>query len=180
VRDGIERAAETGDLIMRVQRIRVAGVAQAEGPSQRASYFPGVLRIDIEIEKVEGLVGMRWKCLRHGARRAIDILLQVGVDDGGNCAFSEVIIVEAENAGIGSEPQFVSATAPGEVVVEKEAGGASALNPRVVQPSHGRERVRAAALQYDRKRRQRLLKVGGAKQAFVPRERGIEVVHQVL
>src|ERR1700677_559283 len=52
----IERAAKTCDLIMRIQRIGVEGVAQAKRPSQSASHFPGVLRVEIEIEKVEGLV----------------------------------------------------------------------------------------------------------------------------
>src|ERR1039458_4991493 len=70
--------------------------------------------------------------------------------------------------------------APGEIVVDEEARCAPALHPSVVQPSDGRERIRAAALQYDRESRKRLLKVAWPKQAFVPGERGIEVVHQIL
>ena len=68
---------------------------------------------------------------------------------------------------------------PGEVVVDEEACCAPSLHPRVVQPSErGERRVGAAALEDDGKRRQRLLKVGWPEQAFVPGERGIEVVHQ--
>src|ERR1700724_2685187 len=47
--DGTERAAKTSDLLMPIQRIGVEGVAQAERPGQRASHFPGVLRVEIEI-----------------------------------------------------------------------------------------------------------------------------------
>ena len=71
MRDGIERAAKTGDLIVRIQRIGVEGVAQAERPGQFTSYFPGVLRVDIEIEKVEGLIWVRRKCLRRGIRHSV-------------------------------------------------------------------------------------------------------------
>jgi hypothetical protein len=56
MRDGIESAAKAGDLIVRIQRIGVEGIAQAERLGQFASHLPGVLRVDIEIEKVEGLV----------------------------------------------------------------------------------------------------------------------------
>ena len=45
MRNGIERAAETGDLIVRIQGIGVEGVAHAECPGQFASHFPGVLRV---------------------------------------------------------------------------------------------------------------------------------------
>ena len=180
MRDGTEGAAKTGDLIMRIQRIGVEGVAQTERPGQCASHFPGVLRVDIEIEKVEGLICVRRERLRRGVRYSIDKLLQVRVGHGGNRAFSEVVVVQAEDTGIGSEPQFVSATAPGEVVVDEKAGCAPALNPGVVQPSDGREGIRAAALQHDRERRKCLLKVAWPKQALVPGERRIEVVHQVL
>ena len=47
-------------------------------------------------------------------------------------------------------------------------------------PPMGVKAIRAGALQYDRESRKCLLKVAGPKQAFVPGERRIEVVHQVL
>src|ERR1035441_387828 len=68
VHDGTERTAKTGNLIMRIQRIGVEGVAQAERPRQFASHFPCVLRVDIEIEKVEGLIRIRRETLRCGVR----------------------------------------------------------------------------------------------------------------
>ncbi len=146
MRDGTERAAKTGDLIMRIQRIGVEGVAQTERPGQFASHFPGVLRVDIEIEKVEGLICVRRERLRRGVRYSVDELLQIRVGHRGNRAFSEVVVVQAEDTGIGSEPQFMSAMTPGEVVVDEKAGCAPALNPGVVEPSHGREGIRAGAL----------------------------------
>ncbi len=180
MRDGTERAAKTGDLVMRIQRIGVEGVAKTEGPGQRASHFPGVLRVEIEIEKVEGLIGVRRERLRRGVRDSIDELRQVRVGHGGNCAFSEIVVVQAEDTGIGSEPQFVSAKAPSKVVIDEEPGCASALDPSVVQPSDGRKGIRAGALQCDREGRKCLLKIAWPKQAFIPGERGIEIVHKVL
>ena len=174
MRDGTEGAAKTGDLIMRIQRIGIEGVAQTERPGQCASHFPGVLRVDIEIEKVEGLVWVRRECLRRGVRYSIDELLQVRVGHGWNRAFPEVVVVQAEDTGIGSEPQFVSAAAPGEVVVDEKAGCAPALNPSVVKPSDGREGVRAAALQYDRERRKRPLKLLGPNKLSYQENAGLK------
>src|SRR5271169_7232936 len=74
----------------------------------------------------------------------------------------------------------MSAAAPGEVVIDEEPGCAPPLHPSVVEPSNGREGIRAAALQHDRESRKGLLKVAWPKQAFIPGERRVEVVHQVL
>src|SRR5208337_591598 len=146
---GTEGASETGNLTMRIQRIGVEGVAQTERPGQCASHFPGVLRVEIEIEKVEGLICVGGESRRRGVRYSIDKLLQGRVGHSGNRAFSEIIVVEAEDAGVGSEPQFVTATAPGKIVIDEKPGCAPALNPGVVKPSHGSEWVRSAALQHD-------------------------------
>src|SRR5271155_4333446 len=120
MRDGTERAAKTSDLIMRIQRIGVEGVAQAERPGQFASYFPGVLRIDIEIEKVERLISVRRERLRRGVRHSINKLLQVRVGHGRNRTFSEVIIVQSEDSRICAKPEFVSTMIPGEIVVDEK------------------------------------------------------------
>src|SRR5271170_2179237 len=74
----------------------------------------------------------------------------------------------------------MGASAPGEVVIDEEPGCAPALYPSVVEPSNGREGIRPATLQYDRESRKGLLKVAWPEQAFVPRKRRVEVVHQVL
>ena len=103
------------------------------------------------------------------------------VGHGGNCALSEIIVVQAKDSGIRAKPQFVSAMAPGEVVVDEEARGSPALNPGVVEPSNRSERrICAAALQHDRECRERLLKVARPKQTLVPGKCRIEVVHQIL
>ena len=107
-------------------------------------------------------------------------MLQIGVGDGGDGAFSEVEVVQAEDAGVGSEAEFVRAVAPGEVVVDEEAGGAAALHPGVVEAAEGREGIRAAALEDDGESGESLLEIGGAEEAFVPGEGGIEVVDEVL
>ena len=63
VRNGAERAAETADLIVRIQRIGIEGVAHTESPGQVRGHFPRVLRIDIKIEKVERLICVRGESL---------------------------------------------------------------------------------------------------------------------
>ena len=71
--------------------------------------------------------------------------------------------------------------APGEIVVDKEPGGASSLNPCVVESSDRRERgIRAAALQHDRERGECLLKITRSEQACIPGKCRVEIVHQIL
>src|SRR5579863_500051 len=70
--------------------------------------------------------------------------------------------------------------APGEIVVDEESRWAPALNPGVIEPSDGRERVGTAALQHDGEGRERFLKVTWPKQTLIPGKCGIEVVHKIL
>src|SRR5580700_5093221 len=71
--------------------------------------------------------------------------------------------------------------APGKVVIDKKARGASPLYPCVVQSADRRERrIRAAALQNDRECGERSLEIRGPEQALVPRERRIEIIHEIL
>src|ERR1700756_510292 len=75
----------------------------------------------------------------------------------------------------------MSTVAPGEVFVDKEAGDAPPLDPRVIESSNCGERsIRAAAFQYDGESSESLLQVAWPEQALIPRERGIEVVHKIL
>src|SRR5580700_1593611 len=100
VLDGTEGAAKTSDLFMWIQRIGIEGVAHTERPGQSASHFPGVLCIDIEIEKVERLIYVRRERLRRGVRYSGDKLLQVRIGHSGNRAFSEVVVVQAQDTDI--------------------------------------------------------------------------------
>ena len=68
MRDRIERAGETGNLIVRIQGIGVVGVAQTEGPGQLRGHSPGVLRVEIKIQKVERFDS----ALRETSRVAVD------------------------------------------------------------------------------------------------------------
>ncbi len=181
VRDGIERAAKARDLIVRIERIGIERVAHAESPGQLRGHLPGVLRVEIEIEEVEWLVGRQGKSLRRRGCHSIDKLRQRRVGHRRNRAFAEIVVIQAEDSGVRAKPKFVSAMAPGEIVVDEEPRGAPALHPGVVEPSErGEGRIGAAALQHDRKCGERLLEVAGPKQAFVPGKRRIEIIHQVL
>ena len=71
--------------------------------------------------------------------------------------------------------------APGKVVIDKEPGGASPLYPCVVQSADRCERrIRTTALQDNRECSKRFLKIRGPEQALIPRERRIEIIHEVL
>src|SRR5580658_11039330 len=71
--------------------------------------------------------------------------------------------------------------APGQVVVYKKPGGAPALNPGVVQsPDRCKRRIRTAALQNNRECGERFLEIRRPEQALVPRERRIEIIHEIL
>ena len=71
--------------------------------------------------------------------------------------------------------------APSQVIVDKEPGGAPALNPGIVQAADRRERrIGAAALQNNGERGESLLKIRRPEQALVPRKCRIEVIHKIL
>ena len=143
--------------------------------------LPGVLRVEIEVQEVERLIRRCREGLARGRGHAVDELRQRRVGHGGNGTLAEVVIIQAEDADVGAEPQLVRAVAPGEIVVDEEARSAPSLQPGVVEASDGGEGgVGADALQHDGESGQRLLKVAGREEAFVPGERRVEVVHQVL
>ncbi len=162
------------------ERIRIERVAKADGPGQLRSQLPGILRVEIEIQKVEWFVGRGRESFCRGGRDSVNKLRQRGVGDRGNAAFAEIVIVQAEDSGVGSEAEFVRAVAPGQIVVDEKARSAPALHPGIVEAADGGEgRIGSASLQHDRESRQRLLKIAGREQAFVPGKARIEIVHQV-
>src|ERR1700690_862801 len=166
---------------MRVQRIRIERVANADGPSKFRGQLPGVPRVEIEIQKAARVISGQRESLRRNGGNSIDELRQRRITDRGNRAFSEIVVVEAKDSRIRSKPEFVSAVAPGKIVVEKNPRDAPSLLPSVVKSSDRGERsVRPASLQYDRKRGQRLLEITRREKALVPRKSRIEIIHQVL
>jgi hypothetical protein len=54
--DRIEGAAETANLLVRIQGIGIVGIADADGPCQLRGHSPGVLCIEVQVEKVERFV----------------------------------------------------------------------------------------------------------------------------
>src|SRR5712692_9526368 len=181
MRDRAERAAKTGNLAVWVQWIGIESVAQTECPGKLPTHFPGVLGIEIEVEETEWFVCRQWKSLGCCGCHSIDELQQRRVHHRRNCALFEVIVVQTKDSGVRAKSQFVGATAPGEVVVNEEARSSPAFYPSVVESANRSEgRICTTALQHDRKRRERPLKVPWPKQAFVPGEGGIEIVHQIL
>ena len=138
-----------------------------ECPGQLPSHFPGVLGIEIEIEEVEWFVRRQGKSLGCSGRHSIDELRQRRVGHGGNCALAEVVVVQAKDSSIRAKPEFVGAMAPSEVVIDEDTRGSPALHPGVVESSNrGERRIRATALQHNRKCRERLLQGGLAQTSF--------------
>ncbi len=181
VRDGSEVPAQTSNMLMRIQGIGIQRVSDPEGPCQCLVHLPCVLRIQVEIQEVIRLVR---RCGKGFCRRGCDsvnVLRQVGVRHGGDRSLPEVVIIQPQDSGIGSKAEFVRAVAPGQVVVDEKTGSAPSLDPCVVQSTdRGKWRIRAAALQNDWECSERFLKVARTEQAFIPRERRIEIIHEIL
>ena len=100
----------------------------------------------------------------------------------GNGAFAEIVIIEAKDARVGAEAEFVRAVTPGEIVVDEKARGAAALDPGVVEPADGGERERSRRLPCRTMGNAAsvLSKIAGAEEAAVPGEGGIEIIDEVL
>src|SRR5271168_4768927 len=84
VRDGTERAAKAGDLLMRIELVGVQCVTHAEGPCQFACDLPGILHVEIEIDEVEWIVCSQGKSLALSECQSINKLRQGRIRDGGN------------------------------------------------------------------------------------------------
>src|ERR1700676_22131 len=166
---------------MWIQWIGIESVAQSECPGQFPSHSPGVLGIEIKIEEAEWFVRCQRESLGCGRRHSVDELRQGRVRHRRNCALPEIIVIETKDSSVRAKPQFVSAPAPSEIVINEEARGSPALYPSVVEPSNRSERrICTTALQHNRKCRECLLKVAWPKQALIPGKCWIEIVNQVL
>src|SRR6202049_680783 len=156
-------------MLMRIESIRVKSVPYPERPRQLPGQFPGVLRIQVEIQEVKGFVCRRGKSLCCRRCDSINVLRQGGVSHSWDGSLAEVIVIQPKNSSIGSKTQLVCPKAPGEVVVDKETGGASSLDPGIVKsPDTGKRRIRAAALQNDRECGERFLKIVRTNPASIP------------
>src|SRR5258708_27572483 len=145
MRDRIERAAQTSDMLMRIYWIGVKSVPYPERPRQLPGHFPGVLRIQVEIQEVKGFVCRRGKSLCCRGCDSINELRQGGVSHSWDGSLAEVIVIQPKNPSIGSKTQLVCPSAPGEVVIDKEPGGASSLDPSGVKyPDTGKKSIRTA------------------------------------
>src|SRR5208283_2688376 len=78
MRNRSERTWKPGDLIVRIERIGVEGVAQPECPSELRTDLPGVLCVEIEVQEAEWLVRGQRKRLRRGRGHSMDELAERG------------------------------------------------------------------------------------------------------
>ena len=156
---------------MRIWGIRIVRGAHAESPGQRPGNLPGVLRIEIQIEKVVRLRIRQRKGFRRRRCNAVDELRQRRVGHQRDRAFAEIVIVQTEDPGVRAEPEFMRADRPGEIVVDEEARRATSLHPGIVKPSErGERRIGAAALQNDGKRSQCLFENRPVRTGFRTRK----------
>src|ERR1700730_6901880 len=93
MRDRIERAAQTSDMLMQIQRIGVKSVPYPESPRQRPGHFPGVLCVQVEIQEVKGFVCRCGKSLCCRGCDSINVLRQGGVSHSWDGSLREVIII---------------------------------------------------------------------------------------
>ena len=94
MRDGIESAGEPRNFVVRIERIGIERISNAKRPCQLARHLPSVLRIQVEIQKIERLVGRSRKRLARRGRRSIDILGERRVGHRRNRALAKIVIVE--------------------------------------------------------------------------------------
>ena len=107
MRDRVEGAAKTRHTVVRIQGIGIQRVPNTERPGQLGSHFPRVLRVEVEIEEVERLVGGQGESFRRGRGHSVNELRQGRVGHRRNRAFAEVIVIQAENSSVGAKPEFV-------------------------------------------------------------------------
>src|ERR1039458_8022916 len=107
MRDRIEGAAETRHAVVRIQRIGIQRVPNTQRPGKLGSNFPCVLRIEIKVEEVEGLVGGKRESLRRSRGHSVNELRQGSVGHGGDRTLTEVIIIQAKNSSVGAKAKFV-------------------------------------------------------------------------
>src|SRR5258708_8166491 len=176
-----KRSAEAGNLLVRIKRIGIECVAKPECPGQCGSHLPGVLRVQVKIEEVEWLIDRKGKRLGCGGSDAVNELRQSRVRHGRHGSLAKVKVIEAKDPGVGSKPQFVSAVAPGKIVIDEEPRRPPSLNPVVIESADGgKGRIAAASLQDGLESRECLLEVPGTEKAFIPGKCRVEIVHQVL
>ena len=164
-----------------IRGVRIQCVADTGRPGQLARELPRILRVEVKIERIERLIRGTRKSFRGGRGNTVDELRQSRIGHGWDSAFSEIVVVQKKNPGVRSEAEFVSAAAPGEVVIDEEPRGSPSLHPGVVQPPEGGEGcVRATPLKDNGKCCQRSLEIGWGEDARIPGESRIEVVDEVL
>ena len=146
--------------MVRIDWVGIVGCANSECPGQCSGHLPGVLRIEVQVEEVVGLgIGQRER-FRGGGCHSINELRQGRIVNQWNRPLSEVIVIQPEDPGVRPKPQFVRTDTPRQIVIDKESGGAPALHPSIVESADCRKRrIRSAALQHDRERVERLLKI---------------------
>src|SRR5271155_4675789 len=132
MRDGSKRTSQARNLVVRIERVGIKSIAQAKSPGQVLGDFPGVLRVQIEIQKIERLIRRLRKCLGGRGRYAINVLRQSRINDRRHAALAEIVIVQPQNSRVGAEAQLVRPMAPGQIVVDEKARSPPTLNPGVV------------------------------------------------
>ena len=129
VRNGTESSTKAANLLVWIEWIGIEGIARSECPGKARGDSPGILRVQIEIEEIERLIGRGREGLGCGRSYPIDELRQSCVRHRRHRALTEVIIIEAKDSGVGAKPQLVGPVAPCKIVIDKEPGGTPPLHP---------------------------------------------------
>src|SRR3974390_557048 len=154
MQDRGEGTAEAGDRILRVKGVGIGGPTDAEGPRKFRCHLPSVLSVEVKVQEIVWLRVRHRKGLRRGRSHTINELRQGRICNERYDSLAEIIIVEAEDAGIRAETQLVTAVGPSEIVIDEKACCATVLHPGIVQTAECRKRrIRAAPLQHNRESR---------------------------
>jgi hypothetical protein len=104
VRNSIERSPKACHLIMRTERVRIESVPDANRPCQLLRDLPCILRVKIDVQKIEWLVRIPRKRLGRGGSHAVNELGQVRICDDRNCAFAEIEVIQVEYSNVRPNP----------------------------------------------------------------------------
>src|ERR1700756_3108659 len=105
---------------MQVEGFGIEGIAQTDRPGPLLRDLPRILRVEVEICKIERLIRVSRKSLSRRRCHPEDELRQVGVSDQGNCALAEIKVIQTEESNVRAEPDLVWAMTPSKVVVDEK------------------------------------------------------------
>ena len=176
MRNVIEAAGETGEIVVLAHRIRIPRGPQAVGKGQSGSRLPSILGIGVEGHQSQRLRRAGCESPRCITTNHIGaVLRQVAHIQGWRGIETQIVVTYQRASEVLAEFERMGATGPGEVVYQLPVGNVTALRPRRRRAEDGRE---ISTPELERRGSPCLSKIRRLEDERVPRKPRIEVVHQ--